>query len=51
MWLLLFALLLIFGPIPFLLMGAATLSMLLAYGLPILGVLLVVWLICAIFSR
>jgi hypothetical protein len=47
----LFVLLFIFGPLPLLIMGAAGLTMLLAYGLPILGVLLVVGLICAIFSR
>jgi hypothetical protein len=51
MFLVLLALLLIFGPIPFLLLGAASLSALLTVGLPIVAVILLVWLVLAILGH
>ncbi len=51
MFLVLFALLLIFGPIPFLVLGVASLYSLAVVGLPIVAVLLLIWLICAAISR
>ncbi|HVV12459.1 hypothetical protein [Amycolatopsis sp.] len=51
MFFVLFMLLLFFGPFGLVLIGAATVSALLTYGLPIVGVLLLIWLICAVISR
>lgn len=48
---LLLALVLIFGPLPFLIFGVASMYALVTVGLPIVAVLLVIWLVCAAISR
>ncbi len=48
---LLLVLLLIFGPIPFLILGVASLYALVTVGLPIVAALLLVWLVCAAITR